>query len=417
MSITTVALSRAAEAASKDTTASINAPSQDNEILADTSTPATQPKKINIRVLLQEEDTSKRIPLVIKSPHGFIVESIVDPTKKARWPEKELHLTTENNNLLLLKNGQYKRIKANDLCITPANGVAQIDAKSYQGMLNIRIDATSKMLQIINKIDLDDYIYSVLRFESLSHWPHEMHKVQAIASRTYAIYQIRQARSKTQPQSFYDIKNNNFHQVYNGVHTSTHLRKAVDETKNLILTYNGYIALTMFDICCGGVIPGYMKRKDLDKPYLFRTNKCTYCKGKTPYEWEKSIHKQNFWELLVAHPRLTKKLTGLGRILGIGIKEKDKAGIVHKVVINGSRKNVSITRNELRSALTPTTLKSDSFTIRKHLNGIELRGLGFGHHTGLCQIGARELVARGWSHTAILDFYFPKTKLSRIKAL
>lgn len=376
-------------------------------------------KKINLRVLLQELDTTTQNTFTITSDNGFIIESNIDNSyKRAKLSNKELTLRVENDSLFLEKDGKPKKIKSNQLAIaSSSNSLLSINNKSYEGILIINLDIPNKTLQIINRIDLDAYVYSVLRFESLSYWPHEMHKVQAVASRSYAVYQAIQARTK--PNSTYDIKNNNFHQVYNGAHECTHLRKAVDETKNLILTYNGMIALTMFDICCGGIIPGHMKRKDIDKPYLYRPNKCIYCEGKQPYSWTHSVEKKEFWDILAAHPRLTKKVTGIGKILNVGIKEKDKAGIVHKVIINGSRKNVALTRNELRGALSPATLKSDAFSLHKpkNSNTIEIKGTGFGHHTGLCQIGARELVSRGWNHLEILNFYFPKTKVSRLKGL
>lgn len=381
-----------------------------------TAAPTKQPRTIPIRVLLNEESIATKHEYLIQSRDGFILETKDDTGKKFAWKEPTLHLIAHNNLFFIHHNNSIKKLKCTDLFISPKNYVATINGNTYEGKFNIRCDEKQKAIQLINKIDLDDYIYSVLRFESLSYWPHEMHKVQAIASRTYAVYQIKQARQKNNQQA-YDIKNTNIHQVYNGLHDCNHLRKAVYDTHNLILTYNGTIALTMFDICCGGIVPAHMKRKDLDKPYLYRANQCVYCRGKQSFEWQHSLHKKDFWTLLETNPRITKKVKGLGYLRGISVKEVDKAGIVQKIIINGSRKNVSLTRNELKSSLATAHIKSDVFHVHKKNDGIEFKGFGFGHHTGLCQIGARELVSRGWQYTAILDFYFPNTKLARIKRL
>ena len=59
-------------------------------------------------------------------------------------------------------------------------------------------------------------------------------------------------------------------------------------------------------------------------------------------------------------------------------------------------------------------IKSHTYTVQR--NGAELNfsGSGFGHHLGLCQRGARELVKRGWKTKSILAFYYPHTKMARM---
>lgn len=381
------------------------------------SSPAPLNKKIMIRVLLKEFSTEQRVTFALQSNRGFVLESPIASGKRARWKHEVLNLLAFKHNIFLLTgDGIYKRIKSNEVAIASIGGNLKLDNYSYSGTMHIRIDPKTKMVQIINKVNLDDYIYAVLRYESLSHWPLEMQKVQAIASRTYAVRQIKLTRSKNANQSFYDIKNNNSHQVYNGTHDSVHLRQAVNETHNLILTYNGDIALTMFDICCGGIIPGYMKKRDADKPYLFRKNRCTYCHDKANFEWNCSFDKNTFLSRMLENPKLASKAKKIGKITGISIKEKDRAGIIHRILIHGSKHNISFTNNEFKSAL-GVRAKSNAYVVKKLQDDIVVHGYGFGHNMGLCQIGARELVSRDWDYQEILDFYFPKTKLMRLKVI
>ena len=280
--------------------------------------------------------------------------------------------------------------------------------------MQIRVNEKSNKLQLINKINLDDYIYSVLRFESLSYWPLEMQKVQAVASRTYAVYQMSQIRNKNSTTHHYDIKNSNLHQVYNGSHNCTHLRQAVYDTHNLILTYKDEVALTMFDICCGGVTPDHMSSKDQNKPYLYRKYKCTHCKKKSSYTWKESFSLEHLSQKLKSNPKTSKNIKRLGRLLNVSVGKKDKAGIVRSIILTGSKRKITITSQELKTIL-QNKLKSLAFTIKKSKNNILISGNGFGHNTGLCQFGSRELVARGWNFKKILRFYYPGTQLVQIK--
>jgi stage II sporulation protein D len=380
-------------------------------------TPAPPSKKIMIRVLLKEFSTEQRVTFTLQSNRGFVLESPIASGKRARWQHELLNLLAYKHNLFLLtEGGIYKRIKANEFAIASIDGDLKVDNFRYAGTMHIRIDPKTKMVQMINKVNLDDYIYAVLRAESLAHWPLEMQKVQAVASRSYAVRQIKLTRGNTSTESFYDIKNNNSHQVYNGNHNSLHLRQAVDETHNLILTYNGNVALTMFDICCGGIIPGYMKKRDADKPYLFRKTRCTFCRDKANYEWKCAFDKDALLTRMLEIPKLAAKAKKLGKITGISLKEKDLAGIVHRVLIHGSRNNVIFTNNEFKSAL-GAKAKSNAYVVKKLQDDIVAHGYGFGHNMGLCQIGARELVSRNWDYQKILEFYFPKTRLMRLKVI
>lgn len=375
-----------------------------------------QPQKnFLIRVLLEEKNAQEQQKIVLAADKGFILRSPLEQvSKKAHLLHKKLHLIIKNKKMYVrCKDGIYRRIKYDSLSISPIKDILHYNEKSYHGTLVLRIDEKNNKFMLINHLSLDDYIYSVLRFEGLSYWPHEMQKVQAIISRTYALYHMDQMKNK-QENCFYDIKNTNSHQVYNGFHSCTHLKQAVCDTHNLVLTYQGKIALTEFDICCGGIIPAFMKYKDSDKPYLYRKNQCHFCQGKTHYEWKKSIHKEEFIGFLKNHPKVALKIEKLGKFQDIIIKEKDKAGILHKIILHGSKKRITLTAYELKSSLS-TFIKSLAITVTKIKNRVEIKGKGFGHQRGLCQLGARELVARGKKYDEILSYYYPKTKLTQVK--
>ena len=316
---------------------------------------------------------------------------------------------------LQCKDHRYRRIKYDNIEVCSPQRTLTLGGTSYQGSLIIKVDAESGSVLIINKLPLEDYVYSVVRYESIPSWPLGMQKLQAVISRTYAVFLMQQARIKNPKYPHYDLKNTNLHQVYNGTHNCTHLRQAVDETSDLIVTYNGNVALTMFDICCGGAIPAHMRYNDKWKPYLERRQACVYCINSKSFQWKEDIHINTFLNHLKSSPKLAKKVKNFtGPITNITISNSDKAGIVHNVKISDkNNKAIIITGNDIRG-LYPRKIKSLLFSIKKIRDRIVITGKGYGHLRGVCQMGCKELVSRGWSIRKILNFYYPNTTLSKV---
>ncbi len=60
----------------------------------------------------------------------------------------------------------------------------------------------------------------------------------------------------------------------------------------------------------------------------------------------------------------------------------------------------------IRKALSSSHLKSSAFDVEKIPDGFVLRGRGWGHGVGLCQIGAATMAARGYTYRQILAHYY-----------
>jgi stage II sporulation protein D len=364
-----------------------------------------------IRVLLHEHNLDETVNLDIHSDNGFVLESPTGSKISAFLGKDKLMLLIKDKKIYLkCPDEKYRKVKNSNIEISNPHNRLKLNGRSYEGKLTIHIDEKSNAVLIINTVDLEDYIYSVLRSECIPYWPLEMQKIQAITSRSYAQYLI----SCKKPSSpLYDILNTNFNQLYNGHHGFKHLRQAVQETKNIILTYKGKPALAMFDISCGGIIPGFMKFKDTAKPYLCRTNKCTFCRKNSSFLWKEDLHENSFMNALKNNPNVDRLLKDFGKLVNVKVVAADKAGIAHNVRLFGSRKNITLTAKTIKTAL-KGRIKSLAFSIKKQNDRIVIIGHGFGHCLGLCQCGARELVSRGWNFRKILNFYFPQTELKRL---
>lgn len=375
------------------------------------------PSVKKIRVLLEETSAATERRFIIKSRHSFVLESPVNSGNTAVYKENEIKLLCRDKQLFLRCHDQkYRRVKFNSIEICDPNHKLTLGNTTYQGSLIFRIDPATDTLLIINKLPLEDYVYSVVFYECIPTWPMKMQKIQAIISRTYAVFLMQQAQLKNPRYNFYDIKNTNLHQVYNGSHNYTFLRKAIDETQNLIVTHKGKIALTMFDICCGGSIPALMRYKDVSKPYLNRTCCCTYCKNSPRYRWKVDVHEKEFLSHLKKNQKIAKKLKNFkGSITDIKVTDKDQAGTVHKVkIFDKNHTPFALTGNDVRGCMI-NSIRSLAFTIKKVRDRVVFEnGKGDGHRQGLCQWGCRELVRQDWSIKSILGFYYPGTSLSRL---
>ena len=384
-----------------------------NNISEHSSTISLQP--INIKVLLEEYNSNKKNIFNIESKEKLLIKTVGNKDNNSEnrffYQKQKLKIVIRNNNIYMQgANGPLKQIHQKEVLIKPAKGVMTLNNQPYQGIISLKFDQKQNKLFLINRLNLEDYVYSVLFYESYQTWPLEMQKVQAVISRTYAIHQILQRKRKQK----YDIKRSNFHQRYNGTHKYHHLRQAVNETKGLILTYKNNVALTMFDACCGGGIPANIEGINFSKaPYLARTTPCHYCKNYSLYRWKKEIPIDTFINLINSSKYISPKLNNPGKFSDISILKRDKAGLVRTVQLTFSKKNILITGKDLWASMNKY-IRSQSFHIKKLKNSILINGNGFGHQIGLCQRGARELVRKGWPMKKILNFYYPKTSLARL---
>jgi len=308
-------------------------------------------------------------------------------------------------------------------------GCLRLNGNSYLGSFAILQDRDHSLL--INCLDIDDYLLSVIRHEGWPGWPLEVNKVLAVACRTYLIWQVLQAQKKKRP---YHIENGIRHQTYKGHHKYMRLKQAIDETKDLCISYDGKPILAMFDACCGGIVPAKIDNQDYKKyPYLVRDNTCSYCKGCKIATWKAEFLHDDMVECL------QKEISTLTAIDGMKVVKTDDAGLVKKVMIEAKGIDIPISGKKMYSLF--PEVKSFSFDIetlpkkktslkgrkkKKHKVEVEdktiddvkkfiIHGKGYGHHVGLCQWGAMKLVKdHHWNYQRILQFYYPGTQLIKL---
>ena len=129
------------------------------------------------------------------------------------------------------------------------------------------------------------------------------------------------------------------------------------------------------------------------------------------YRWTVEYSQKDLSELIL-------KRSGIdfGEIIDLQPVERGTSGRLIKLRIVGTLRTLVIGKElEIRRTLSPSHLYSSAFTVERHdidpSSGIPrrftLRGAGWGHGVGLCQIGAAVMGARGYDYRQILNHYYP----------
>lgn len=408
---------------------------------------ADTPDYENIKIGLFFDSTSKD-KVTLKCDSGFEMGyqdefgefnmiSVLLETEIVVFVNEEGYIAIEN----IYVNTDYPNLE-----IRPGFGNMLLDGHDYRGSFIFMLNDTG-LMTVINYVNLEEYLYSVLGREMSPSWPIEALKAQAICARTYAIISWDKYASKG-----FNLDNSQNSQVYDGMRSEGERTiQAVDETKGMILMYDGAPAQTFYYSSSGGKTANVKYVWGSEIPYLVSVEDDYENPEENVYaSWSTSFSPEEIKELL------KKSDKDIGDITGIDIKGVDN-GTVYDVVINGTKGTHQIKNGSVRSffglrsqyfTLTPpgkTTIypemyilgangrntittdkislypdaKAEEITVLS-ANGVNtfsptikdsgdkyvFNGHGWGHRIGMSQWGAKGMADRGLSAEDILTHYF-----------
>jgi len=97
----------------------------------------------------------------------------------------------------------------------------------------------------------------------------------------------------------------------------------------------------------------------------------------------------------------------LGPIRAVQPLARGPSGRIYRLKITGQRDYIIIGKElEIRRALSRTHLYSSAFVVDQESGRFVLKGAGWGHGVGLCQIGAAVMADAGKSYIEILQHYY-----------
>ncbi len=297
-------------------------------------------------------------------------------------------------------------------------GYARITARPNSGRGGTNLIGNATAIDVVNLIPLEDYLPSVLQAELYPNWHLETYRVQAIAARTYALYQMRTANRELG----YDVRATEASQVYKGIEglpDNLHARRAARETRGIVCTWASprgeKIFPTYYSSACGGMTQDVANCfNDPSIPPLAGRVKCTYCKiGGRVYRWEpvrmsKSAVTQLFVKRFPEHAQLDSIQT-------IDVVNTTADGRPLTLRLRGANgHNATVDSYAFRLAMGGHRVLSNHCRIADLGSEFEFRnGRGFGHSVGMCQWGAEGQARLGTRASEILRFYYPQSHLKR----
>ena len=113
---------------------------------------------------------------------------------------------------------------------------------------------------------------------------------------------------------------------------------------------------------------------------------------------------------------IEKKLKiSLGTILDLQPLARGKSGRIWRLKIVGSEGSFIIGKElEIRRTLSESHLLSSCFEVEKTAQKFILKGKGWGHGVGLCQIGAAVMGENGYTYDQILLHYYSNAEIKKL---
>lgn len=283
-----------------------------------------------------------------------------------------------------------------------------VKGAEYSGELSIIKTAAGKA-HVINVIDIEEYVAGVIEKEMSPSWPLEALKAQAVASRSYALYQVLQSIGKP-----YDLESTTASQVYRGAAKSARAKEAVYATRGQVALYQGEVAQTFFHAIAGGktadistVWSGEPKAYLISRPALFES--------RSPYfRWKVSFSEKTL------RTKLRKEGYDIGVIRSIKLNPHAASKRVHIVTIRhgASNENLHLKAQTFRRIVGYTKLRSTRFNVSRRSNGklFAFWGAGYGHGVGMSQWSARGMAERGDKYKNIITHFYPGVKIAQAKS-
>lgn len=346
------------------------------------------------------------------------------------------------------------------------------EAQSFKG--GIEFYAADGAVTVINDINAEEYLKSVISSEMNAHASLELLKAHAVISRSWLIAQISKKGTDAKnggkgmradgneivkwydrdDHDLFDVCADDHCQRYQGI-TKAYIptvKRAVEETRGEVLVSDGEICDARFSKCCGGATEefGYCwEDKDVEylkgvrdsadeAPLPDLTTECeaekwiaaepeAFCNTSDGeilrqilndfdmetndfYRWQVRYSQQELSDIV-------RERSGIdfGTIESLTPLERGVSGRISRLRIDGSKRSMIIGKElEIRKTLSRSHLYSSAFTVKRENGDFVIYGAGWGHGVGLCQIGAAVMGSKGYGYREILAHYY---KGARVEAV
>lgn len=257
-------------------------------------------------------------------------------------------------------------------------------------------------LYIVNELPLEEYVKGVVAGEVGKSWDMEALKAQAVAARTYALYQKLHSGDN---QLRYHLTSSVMSQVYKGGPVPEQIAKAVEATRGEILTYDGQPIIAYYHSTSGGMTEDAEEVFGKSYPYL------------KPVEASCSLSPYSLWERRIPLAEIERalKVKGIEEILVGSYTVSSRVKDFRIVTQSGEE---TVLAKDLRRDLGWERLPSTFITgMSREGDALVLEGKGYGHGVGMCQWTALDMAKEGKEYREILAKFYPGTTLQLISRM
>jgi SpoIID/LytB domain protein len=316
------------------------------------------------------------------------------------------------------------------------------ESRYYRG--GFKFVKNKGMFTVVNKVELESYLFSVLPSEMPAGFPPEALMTQAICARSEALY--KKNILKKHAKHGYDLCDDQHCQMYRGVSWERPASSdAVLKTAGTVITYKGRLCDAIYSDNCGGhtqsssEISGWgdmkylsgasnlkgvkeNKNENIFSPLFLErfvsSSGDSYCGAGGAIKNYQSRWIRKFDAEVINN---SFKDLGVGDILRIIPRKRSFSGHVDSLEIIGTR-GKKIIKNELkiRRLFNYSPLRSSKFIVETAYDKkgrprfFMFIGAGFGHGVGMCQSGAYGMAIDGKNHEEIISHYFKDSSLSNL---
>ncbi len=295
--------------------------------------------------------------------------------------------------------GSYKEVEFRAQTQTSTLTIKGIESKTNEREYNnhLKISVFAKSLQLINIVNIENYVGGVVEAETGKNRPYEFYKVQSIISRTYALANFNRHEGEG-----FQLCDAVHCQVYHGLSRYEKLiPKAVLSTEGIVLVNSDIELITAaFSSNCGGKTRNSEDVWSKKVSYL-KSRPDTFCLDGKHAQWTKTISISE-WKKYEEKAHFTPLQASNGK---------------GSMIMDDSYSEFIFNKNDLVAIRRDFGFKSTRFVMEKKNDSIIFIGRGFGHGVGLCQEGAIKMGGKGYSYKEILESYYTDIHLIQLSSL
>lgn len=292
----------------------------------------------------------------------------------------------------------------------------------YKGVVYvkpIKIGNNAAYLTLVNVLPFDEYMKGVVPSEMPASWSYEALKVQAIAARSYALYEAssnvyKQDSNIVAEESGAQFDDTVTYQAYKGLNNTTAATdKAVEETKGQIMIHEGKVVKAYFHADSGGYTENAENVWGKYYPYIIAKPEL-YPDGSIPGTvWTYSPSFDEIQTKMSANDILGTNET----LVDLKIEADDlfpSSRPQHVTLVIAGKPSKKVLAVDFAFAM---RVKSQWIKIKTNAKAktATFTGRGFGHGAGMNQWGARVLVDKlNMNFTDVLKFYYTGIEITPV---